>query len=147
MKAGSIGISLSSLYQWSRVGAQRARLGDRWQGGIALSHQFGGEGVAHHDGPNHHHGDELDEHPEAAPRPSWDAFVELSGEWEGRQRIAGEVEEESGSKAIWLAPGARFTSAEGMSFAASLGVPLWQRIRRSHPDNDFRLTVAVGKAF
>jgi len=146
LKAGLVNLSLSSLYQWSGKGAQQTQLGDRWQGGIALSHRFGAAPQAHHDGPNHHHGDELDEHPEPATASTWDAFLELTGEWEGRQRIAGDVEEASGGKALWVAPGARLM-AGGLSFAASLGVPLWQRIRRSHPDNDFRLTIAVGKAF
>jgi hypothetical protein len=26
-------------------------------------------------------------------------------------------------------------------------LPVWQDIRQSHPDNDYRLTLAVGKAF
>jgi len=146
-KIGAIGISASTLYQLSTRGAQHTRLGDRLQGGIALSHHFGDTPPAHHDGPNHHHGDELEEHPDAGRQSSWDAFVELTGEWEGRQRIAGETESESGGKALWLAPGARFNAAGGLSFAASFGVPLWQHIRKSHPDNDFRITLAVGKAF
>jgi hypothetical protein len=82
-----------------------------------------------------------------ARRASWDGFVELFGEWEGRQKIAGEIEQASGGKALWLAPGARFNSAGGLSVAASLGVPLWQRIRDSHPDNAYRFSLSVGKAF
>jgi len=147
-KMGPFGLSASALYQLSTRGAQRTRLGDRLQGGIALSHRFGQSEPQHHDsGGNHHYGDELDEQPEADRHASWDAFLELSGEWEGRQRIDGDVEQASGGKAVWLAPGARFNSAAGLSFAASFGVPLWQDIRNSHPDNDYRLTISVGKSF
>jgi hypothetical protein len=145
---GSVTLSASGLYQFSGKGAQRTRLGDRMQGGIALSHRFGGEAVhQHHDGQNHHHGDELDEQHEAHVQASWDAFVELTGEWEGRQTVAGEVEEASGGKSVWISPGARFTSAGGWSIGAALGVPVWQRIRASHPDNDYRLSLSVGRAF
>jgi hypothetical protein len=146
-KLGQFGLNASALYQWSTMGAQATRLGDRLQGGIAVSRRFGSAPGAHQDGLNHHHGDEVDEHDHEARRASWDGFVELFGEWEGRQKIAGEIEQASGGKALWLAPGARFNSAGGLSVAASLGVPLWQRIRDSHPDNAYRFSLSVGKAF
>jgi hypothetical protein len=148
-KVGSFGLSASALYQLSTTGSQRTKLGDRLQGGIALSHRFGGqEEHRHHDaGLNHHHGDELDEHEEIGRHASWDGFLELVGEWEGRQKIGGEVEQESGGSVVWLAPGARYNSAGGLSFAASFGVPVWQDIRSSHPDNDYRLSLSIGKAF
>jgi hypothetical protein len=148
MKLGDFGVSASALYQWSTTGAQATRLGDRLQGGIALSHRFGvAAPQLHGDSLNHHHGDEVDEHAHEPHHASWDGFVELFGEREGRQTIAGEIEQASGGKALWLAPGARFTSTGGVSFAASLGVPLWERIRQLHPDNAYRFSVAVGKAF
>jgi hypothetical protein len=145
---GPVTLSASALYQFSGNGAQHTRLGDRLQGGIALSHRFGeAPHEHHHETHNHHHGDELDEHHEERPHSSWDAFVELTGEWEGRQTVAGEVEQESGGKSVWVSPGARFTSAGGWSVGAALGVPIWQRIRASHPDNDYRLSLSVGRAF
>jgi hypothetical protein len=73
--------------------------------------------------------------------------VELTAEWEGRQRVAGEIEDASGGKAVWLTPGARFNSANGFSGALAVGAPLWQRIRASHPDNDYRTTLSIGRAF
>ena len=147
-KLGPVHLTASALYQFSGDGAQDTRLGDRLQGGIALSHRFGAAEHHHQDAsPNHHHGDELDEQHAAHRHATWDAFFELSGEWEGRQKVAGEVEQASGGKSIWLAPGARFNSAGGYSLAASIGLPLWQDIRDSHPDNDYRLTVSIGRAF
>jgi hypothetical protein len=147
---GPLNFSASGLYQISGKGAQHTRLGDRLQAGIALSHRFG-ELVPHeHDDAadhEHHHGDELHEAHEAPARPTWDAFVELTGEWEGRQRIAGETERESGGKSLWVSPGARFNAASGWSFGAAIGLPVWQRIRASHPDNDYRLSLSVGRAF
>ena len=81
---------------------------------------------------NHHHGDELDEHHEHAAL-IWDAFVELAGEWEGRQKVAGEVEQASGGKWAYVAPGVRFNAASGWTAAAAFALPVWQDIRASHP--------------
>jgi hypothetical protein len=136
----------SALYQWSTEGAQRTRLGDRLSGGIALSHRFGGGPAVHVQSHNHHHGDELDEHPDLR-RSSWDAFVELAGEWEGSQKIADDVDAQSGGKWAWIAPGLRFNASSGWSASASAALPIWQRIRSSHPNNRYRLTLSVARSF
>ena len=135
VELGTLNIGASLLYQWSGKGALDTRLGDRAQGGLSLSRHFG---------PDEHH-DEAGEAPHG--HASWDLFADLTGEWEGRERVAGEVEPDSGGKAVWLSPGARFTSASGWSVAGSVGVPLWQDIRPSHPENSVRATFAIGRAF
>lgn len=132
---GALQFNASIVYQKAGKGAMDTRLGNRAQGGISIAHRFG-PADEHHDSGEAPHG-----------HASWDAFVELTGEWEGRQKIGGEVEADSGGRALVLSPGARFTSASGWSAGASIGVPLWQRIRLSHPDNGYRLTVAVGRSF
>jgi hypothetical protein len=139
-------LTASGIYQLSTKGAQLTRLGDRLQGGIALSHRFGGAAHAPHESVNHHHGDELDEHHDPA-RSTWDAFVELGGEWEGRQKVAGNVEAQSGGSWVYVAPGFRYNAAAGWSAALALALPVWQHIRASHPDNRYRLTLSLGKAF
>lgn len=144
LKVGAVQLTASALYQFSWKGAQNTQLGDRAQGGISLSRRFGP--------PEHHHHEEHEEqgeHEHAAPHGhrSWDAFVELTGEWEGRQEVDGQIEEASGGKSIWITPGARFNSASGFSVAGGLAVPVWQEIRASHPNNDYRLTLSVGRAF
>ena len=144
---GGVQLSASGLYQLSQTGAQRTRLGDRLQGGIALSHHFGPHAAQHHDAHNHHHGDELDEHEDEPRHSGIDGFVELAGEWEGRQRIGGEVEQASGGKWAYVAPGLRYSAASGWSASAAFAVPVWQEIRASHPDNRYRLMLSVGRAF
>jgi hypothetical protein len=141
---GAIRIDASALYQFSGKGAQRTRLGDRAQAGIALSRRFGPPD--HHDEAGHEDGDH--EHQALAPHGhrSWDAFVEMTGEWEGRQKVDGAIEAASGGKSLWLSPGARFNSASGLSVAASVGVPAWQRIRASHPENRYRLLLSISHA-
>jgi hypothetical protein len=146
--AGPLRLTARALYQVAGKGAQHTRLGDRLQGGIALSHRFGAEhhhqetDDPHDEAEHHHDSGELEHH----GHQSWDAFVDLSAEWEGRQTVAGEVQEDSGGKSIWSSPGARFNSAGGWAAAVALGLPLWQRIRESHPDNDYRLTLSIGRA-
>jgi len=147
-KVGPLRLTASALYQFSTTGAQDTRLGDRLQGGIALSHHFGGAEHHHAEGSlNHHHGDELDEQHEGPAHSSWDAFIELGGEWEGRQTIGGEIEPESGGKWLYVAPGARFNFAPAWSAGAAIALPVWQDIRASHPDNRFRLMLSLGRSF
>jgi hypothetical protein len=137
MKLGGADLAASALYEFAGKGAQHTRLGDRLTGGVALAHHFGpAEAEEHgHEPGEHHHG----------PASSWDAFVELGGEWEGHQTIAGAVEEDSGGKWAWLAPGARFNAASGWSASAALALPIAQRIRASHPDKRYRLMLTVGR--
>jgi hypothetical protein len=146
-KFGPVQLTASALYQFSTHGAQNTRLGNRLQGGISLSHRFGPKPHGHFEAVhNHHHGDELDGH--AEPRHSiWDAFVELAGEWEGRQKVDGAIEQASGGKWVYVAPGARYVTASGWSVGAALALPVWQRIRASHPDNCYRLMLSLGRAF
>ena len=102
--------------------------------------------------PEHHHPDDGDRTPRASPRPSagaasWDAFVELAGEWEGRQTIDGEVEADSGG--AWR--GSRRACASMRPRAGARRrrsrLPVWQDIRASHPDNRYRLMLSLGRAF
>jgi hypothetical protein len=144
---GALQLNASALYQFAGKGAQDTRLGNRAQGGISLSHSFGPPEHHHDDGGEAEHHDGDHEHVAPHGHQSWDAFAELTGEWEGRQKVDGEIEEASGGKSVWLTPGARYTSASGFSVAAAVGVPVWQNIRASHPDNKYRLTFAVGHAF
>jgi hypothetical protein len=143
---GLVTLTASALYQISTRGAQNTRLGDRLQGGMALSHRFGGPPHDHLDSGNHHHSDELDEHHEHA-HSSWDAFVELAGEWEGRQKVGGVTEQASGGKWAWIAPGVRFNSASGWFASVGVAIPFWQEIRASHPNNAYRVVMSLGRAF
>lgn len=142
-KLGPVSLAASAIYQVGGEGAQHTRLGNRLQGGIALSHHFGPveeeQGDDDHDGALHH-----EAHPHSS---SWDAFVELAGEVEGRQRIGDEVEQDSGGKWAWVAPGVTFTAASGWSASAAFAVPVWQRIRPSHPNNAYRVMLSLGHGF
>lgn len=108
-KLGVLQVSASALYQFSGKGAQHTRLGDRAQAGVALSHRFGPAEPDHdHDADKHDHAHGGHDHASHGHQ-SFDAFVELAGEWEGRQSVEGEIEQASGGKTVWLARGAGLT--------------------------------------
>ena len=134
-------LDASLLYQFSGKGAQTTELGNRLQAGLALSHRFGP--------PEHHHeeAEATHDHPEHHHHASWEVFASTSVEWEGRQTIAGALEQESGGTVVWLTPGVRYNAASEFSVAAGVSVPLWQHIRASHPDNGYRLVLSLGRAF
>ena len=143
---GANAIDASFLYQRGTLGAQATRLGDRAEAGLAFSHRFGPvEGGEDHDdgddadgdGRHHHH------HHHAA----LDGIIELNAEWEGRQTVAGSVDPFSGGRSLWLSPGLRYVAASDWSLSGSIGVPIYQRIRASHPDNAFRASISLGRSF
>jgi hypothetical protein len=144
-KLNKIQLTASALYQRSGEGAQHTRLGDRLQGGIMFSRHLGPVTIE----PEHHHHDATEEpHEHKLPHhDSWDAFVELGGEWEGRQRIGGEVEAASGGAWVYAAPGLQYVSASGWSAGAALALPLWQHIRAAHPNNTYRFMLSLGYGF
>lgn len=145
-KLGPLQLSMSALYQFSGKGAQNTQLGDQAQGGFALSYRFGLPGGHHEEGGEDHH-ESGHEHTVTHRNRSLDAFVELTGEWEGRQKVNGVIDGASGGKSVWLTPGARYNLASGFSIAAAVGLPVWQRIRASHSENSYRLTLSLGHAF
>jgi hypothetical protein len=132
---GAWSVHASAQYQLSTTGAQDTRLGDRMNLSAAVVYNLTGE---------HEHHDEAEPHVDPA---SWAVMIEPSYEWEGRQRIAGSVEADSGAKVLWLSPGLRFASPRGWSAAVSAGLPLWQEVGRSHPHNSFRVIGQLGTAF
>lgn len=128
-------LDASVLYTFSTEGAQDTELGNRASYGVSLSYRIGGEDDHHGDGSSapHHHS-------------AWDAVLELNGEWEGKQRIAGVTDPDSGGNVLYLSPGVRFASSAGWSGVLSLGLPVAQDIGLSHPERDYRLIAGLSLA-
>ena len=135
---GTISLHGSGLYQLSTEGAQDTELGDKLHLNTALVYNLTGGEHAHAEGAEHHDREEAG---------AWALMLETGYEWEGRQQIAGVLEDDSGSKELWVSPGVRFTSPHGWSAGLSAGLPLWQHVRPSHPDNGFRVIAQVGTSF
>jgi len=143
-RIGRFSVDGNVLYQFSRRGAQATTLGDRAQANLSLSYRLGGE--APHGHSDDHHMHEHHQHSTAGPG-AVDLVLELNGEWEGRQTVAGVVERESGGRVLYLSPGVRFNAPSGWAASLSVGLPVAQKIRLSHPENGYRLTAGVAKAF
>jgi hypothetical protein len=127
----------SAFYQLSTKGSQATELGDRLSVSTAVVHTFSAETRQHaHSGKGmeHHHHNRL----------TWGVMLETSYEREGKERIAGLIEDDTDAEGIWLSPGVRFASPGGWSAALSAGVPIWQDIGASHPDNSFRVIMQIG---
>lgn len=132
-------VHTSALYHLSTKGAQETELGDRTNLAAAVVYDLSAQSHEHEQAAEHHH--------DGTPHSRWALMFETNYEWEGRQVIAGVVEDESGSEAIWLSPGIRFSAPGGWSAAVSAGLPIWQDVGLSHPQNDFRLVAQIGTAF
>jgi hypothetical protein len=131
------GFHASALYQLSTRGSQATRLGDRAQAALGVTHRLIGA-------PTDHHAEE--HHADAEPALSLDGVLELNGEWEGRQRVTGAAEAESGGRALFLSPGLRLNTG-GWSIAVGGSLPLAQHIRLSHSENAYRLRLGVSRGF
>ena len=145
---GSNAFDASWVYQKVTRGAQRTRLGDRSQAGVAFSHRFGEQESPHEhhddgDASDHHHHDH-DAHQRHA---SVDAIIELNEEWEGRERVADAIDPYSGANVLWISPGFRLTSKAGWSMSSSFGLAVAQHVRASHPNNNYRVSLSVGRYF
>lgn len=126
---GRGGVSASVLYQFATEGAQDTDLGDLVQYGVAYSHRLGAVS-------------------EDEPRTAWDAIIELHGEWQDKQEIAGEQQADTGGNSLHLAPGLRYTSfgkdSRAWSAGLSVGVPVAQNPGASHPETDYVVTATFG---
>lgn len=126
---GRASLDASLVYAFARKGAQDTRLGDRANYNVGLSYRIAGGDQPHdHAAPSARHAHD-----------AWDAVVELNGEWTGKERVGGEVEADSGGNVIYLSPGVRWLSARGWAAVFSIGLPVFQRVRAAHPDNDYRV--------
>ena len=126
-------IDASVLYTIATKGAQDTRLGDRASYNLAVSSRLGGE-------RDHRHGDSSAGHSHS----TWDAVLELNGDWEGKQKVGGVTDSESGGNVVYLSPGLRFASSSQWSAYFSFGVPIIQHIRLSHPERDYRVITGIG---
>ena len=129
---GPVSVSGSFLYSFAGEGSQDTDLGNRAFYNIGVfyrlpeaAHEHGLESVPH-------------------GHSNWDVGLELNGEWQQRERIDGVEQEDSGGNMLYLSPGVRYTAKNNLSFYLSVGIPIDQKIRKSHPDTDYRVIFGLG---
>lgn len=140
-RIGFAAIHGSVLYKFASTGARSTNLGDRLQYGLGLTHRISGDDVLH----SHAHESSA---PTAAHRHSaWDLTVELDGEWEGSQKIAGLADPNSGGHRLFVSPGVRFVSTGAWAGYLSLGFPVIQRLNGIQDKAKARLISGVAWKF
>jgi hypothetical protein len=141
-----LGLHANARYTWATEGAQQTELGDRLDYGLALSYRLTKAAEEPH---HHHHGDAAQphhHHEEPAAPLQWDLLLELSGEYQRPQRIAG-VTEGHDEHILFLAPGLRVSGNGGWTVAASVGFPVYQDIGHEHIETDWRALASLGYSF
>jgi hypothetical protein len=151
-RIGKMSFDTSVLYKVATKGTQATRLGDQFFYNAALSYRIKdtadeqvGSHHHYHSGEHaHHHHDEA---LHAFSGTNVDLIMELNGEWQDKQKIAGVVDHNSGGNTLYLSPGVRLSSISNWIANLSVGIPVVQNLNGAHPESDWRLAVGVSRRF
>jgi hypothetical protein len=149
------------LYQVVTTGTQDTDLGDQFRYNFAVSYRvmgYGGDPMAAfaHDPPgghrlahghSHRHiGKAPHVHAPAAPVFALDLILELNGEHDARERIAGVVNDNSGGHVLYLSPGIRASYGQFSAFA-SVGIPIINEMNGLQSEPEYRVVGGLGYSF
>lgn len=137
---GPVSVDASLLYTLASKGTQETNLGDRLLYSVAASYRMGGESAHHHE---HEQGVAHSHHAHDA----WDLVLELNGEWQARQKIAGVEDPNSGGNLVYLSPGVRFISKDAWAATLAVGIPVMQNLNGIQHETRRRLIFGLGKGF
>jgi outer membrane putative beta-barrel porin/alpha-amylase len=150
---GSWSFDSNVLYIGAGKGAQETNLGDRFLYNAALSYRLFGassdprNAQAH---AGHSHGKTpIRKAPAPVEAPqSWvlDAVLELNGEWHAKQKVAGEIDDNSGGNTIYIAPGLRASYGRFSSFV-SVGIPIVNNLNGLQSKPDYRVLTGMSFAY
>jgi hypothetical protein len=152
-RIGKMSFDTSVLYKIATRGAQAADLGDQFFYNAAVSYRLK-DAVGEQAEPHHHHDHSREQkhhHHSEVTEPfgsmNVDLVLELNGEWQEKQKLAGVVDNNSGGNALYLSPGLRLSSTSNWTANLSLGIPIAQNLNGAHPESDWRMTVGVSRRF
>lgn len=137
-KLGKVGFHANMLYNKTTEGSESTKLGDAWSYGVAASYRLNGTNHAHHD-HTHHHGDERG-------ALAWELLVELNGETRRKNKIAGEPEAHSGGTTVYLSPGIKASSKNGVGGFFSIGIPAVEDQNGKQTEKDSRIVAGISLA-
>lgn len=124
----------SLLYIGARAGVDDVDVGDRLSYSLGLAHRPGGE---------HRHSQDSEPHADL----NWDLVLELNGEYQQRQEIAGVKDENSGGNTLYLSPGTRLIVNNHWSVFAQVGYPLLQDPNGEQHEANWRASFGVSTVF
>lgn len=150
-RMGGVSFGASGLYKVATTGAQATDLGDQVLYSAAISYRL--ISTAGEEAEPHHHHPESGEHTHQGQADKLfsgtyiDLILEVNGEWQGRQTIAGTKDGNSGGNTLYLSPGVRFSTSTNWAANLSLGIPAVQKSNGAHPESDWRLTIGLSRRF
>jgi hypothetical protein len=137
-RAGPYSWDGNVVYTFAGNGTQDTNLGDRFQYNLALSYRLG-QGT--HE-PHEHAADSAAPHHHVA----WDLMLELNGEWQEKQEIAGVSDPNSGGNVVYLSPGLRVSVDDWAAFV-SVGKPIVRNLNGLQSEPDYRVVAGVSLGF
>jgi hypothetical protein len=130
------------LYTVATQGAQHTDLGDRFRYNGAVSYRILGGSQEFGEGEQHgHHHRGPSPHPHGSASnggPTIDVALEINGEWQEKQDIAGEIDPNSGGNVVFLSPGFRVASRRWSGFV-SVGLPIINDLNGKQSEPEYRL--------
>ena len=130
------------LYTIATEGTQHTDLGDRFHYNGAVTYRLkGGDAEAAHEAMPHSHNGQSHHHDHAPLSPTGlviDAVLELNGEWQAKQDVAGETDPNSGGNVVFLSPGVRVASNRWSSFV-TVGLPIVNDLNGLQSEPTYRL--------
>jgi hypothetical protein len=135
------------LYTVATEGTQQTDLGDRFHYNGAISYRVIGANKVIEAPHQHRHGEgDHEHHPNGEGGFALDAALEINGEWQAKQNIAGESDPNSGGNVIYLSPGVRLTSNVWSSFL-SVGLPIVNDLNGKQSEAQYRLMGGASFSF
>jgi hypothetical protein len=123
---GAFSFDTNVLYNFATTGTQQTNLGSVFDYNIAASYAFGapvrtGLFVDSNNAP-------------------WTAILELNGQLQKMQTVAGVADPNEGGNTIYLSPGVRFSGAKNWNTALSIGAPVVTDLNGYQTDPAYRIT-------
>ena len=127
---GPVSADANALYTHRTEGSQATNLGDHLAFNAALSWRLGKGSHYHDDGTFERH-------------QALDLILEVNGEWEERERVGLLRDANSGGTQILLAPGVRYSSANGWALFSSVGIPIHEDLNGIQNNTDVRFKFGI----
>ncbi|MHA7821085.1 MAG: transporter [Erythrobacter sp.] len=131
---GPLSASASAIYTLRTEGSQDTNRGDHLGFNAGLSWRLGQGSHVHDDGTFERHA-------------ALDLILELNGEWEERERVGVNRDPNSGGTQISVAPGLRYSSANGWAIYTSVGIPVHEDLNGVQNETNIRFRLGVGLNF
>lgn len=132
------------LYTAATEGTQQTDLGDRFQYNGSISYRATGPaGESEHE---HAHTHNQADHDHYSHGLAVDLVLELNGQWQAKENIAGVTDPNSGGNVIYLSPGLRLTSNRLSGFV-SVGVPIVHELDGIQSEPTYRVISGLVLAF